>query len=29
MILDSNLSNGWYVSTTEIPFLELCLPLKW
>ena len=29
MILDSDLSNGWDVITSRIPFLDLCLPLKW
>ena len=27
--LDSDLSNGWYIATKGIPFLELGLPLKW
>ena len=25
MILDSDLSNGWYITTKRIPLLELCL----
>ena len=28
MILDSDESNGWYVATKGIPFLELCLPIN-